>query len=62
MVLTDMALSAIGGLDKLPKGITAKSAADGADTGVWLALLPKEELAQKNGKVFAERKEVPRAG
>lgn len=29
----------------------------GADTGVWLALLPKDELAPKSGKFFAEREE-----
>jgi carbonyl reductase 1 len=29
----------------------------GADTGVWLALMPKEELAAKVGKLWAERTE-----
>ncbi|CAM6117940.1 unnamed protein product [Calypogeia fissa] len=32
-------------------------ASQGADTGVWLALLPKEELAQKTGKFFKNRAE-----
>lgn len=31
----------------------------GVDTGAWLALLPKEEFATKNGKFFAERMEYP---
>lgn len=42
---------------QVPVGYDLKTAADGADTGVWLALLPKEELAPKNGKFFADRKE-----
>lgn len=31
----------------------------GIDTGIWLALLPKEEFATKHGKFFAERVEYP---
>ncbi|CAM6099793.1 unnamed protein product [Calypogeia fissa] len=31
----------------------------GVDTGVWLALLSKEEFAKKHGKFFAERIEYP---
>ncbi|CAM6091824.1 unnamed protein product [Calypogeia fissa] len=42
---------------EVPKGYPMKNVADGADTGVWLALLPKEELVPKNGKLFAERQE-----
>jgi carbonyl reductase 1 len=42
-----------------PDGVAVKTAADGADTGIWLALLPKEELQEKNGKFFGERTEYP---
>jgi hypothetical protein len=31
--------------------------AQGADTGVWLALLPREELAKRHGKFFKKRTE-----
>jgi NAD(P)-dependent dehydrogenase (short-subunit alcohol dehydrogenase family) len=43
----------------LPAGLPLKSAREGGDAGVWLALLPKEELASKNGKFFGEREEYP---
>ncbi|CAM6100495.1 unnamed protein product [Calypogeia fissa] len=42
---------------KVAGGFKPKTAAEGADTGVWLALLPKEELMEKNGKFFYNRKE-----
>ncbi|CAM6089919.1 unnamed protein product [Calypogeia fissa] len=42
---------------KVAGGFKPKTAAEGADTGVWLALLPKEELIEKNGKFFYNRKE-----
>jgi len=41
----------------VPEGFGMKTAAEGADTGVWLALLPREELAEKVGKFFGERTE-----
>ncbi|CAM6091788.1 unnamed protein product [Calypogeia fissa] len=59
--VTDTAMyaySASLGFD-VPEGFSTKSVADGADTGVWLALLPKEELLPKNGKLFGERQEYP---
>lgn len=42
---------------RVPPDVRANTPAEGADTGVWLALLPKEELAKKNGKFFHNRKE-----
>lgn len=42
-----------------PEGFATKTAADGADTGIWLALLPKEELVEKVGKFYGERTEYP---
>ncbi|CAM6085634.1 unnamed protein product [Calypogeia fissa] len=44
---------------EVPEGLWTKSVAEGADTGVWLALLPKQELLPKSGKLFAERQEYP---
>ncbi|CAM6099836.1 unnamed protein product [Calypogeia fissa] len=40
-----------------PSGFQLKTPADGADTGVWLALLPKEEIVDKVGKFYGERTE-----
>lgn len=54
---TDMFRSS--GVEHLPPGYFLKSVVDGADTGLWLALLPEEELTQKAGKLFGERQEYP---
>ena len=34
-----------------------KTAAEGADTAVWLETLPKEKQLENSGKFFQERKE-----
>lgn len=58
MAKTDMLAigMADGTLGEIP-GFPIKTAVEGADTGVWLALLPKEELSAKVGKLFGERRE-----
>lgn len=59
LVDTDMFERAQGDGWKPPAGVPVKPVAIGADCGLWLALLPKEELAQRNGKLFGERMEYP---
>lgn len=54
---TDLMLQASKFGFELPPGLQPKSPTQGADTGVWLALLPKEDLAEKNGKFFGNREE-----
>lgn len=59
-VETDMLTIATEGDDfQLPPGFPVKTIPEGADTGVWLALQPKEEIAGKAGKLFADRQEKP---
>ncbi|CAM6097206.1 unnamed protein product [Calypogeia fissa] len=58
MVNTDMMALALKGGFK-PPPVPMKTPAEGADTGVWLALMPKAEIEAKNGKLFGERKEYP---
>ncbi|CAM6097205.1 unnamed protein product [Calypogeia fissa] len=56
LVNTDMLTLALRGGFKPPL-VPMKTPAEGADTGVWLALMPKEEIEVKNGKLFGERQE-----
>ncbi|CAM6128298.1 unnamed protein product [Calypogeia fissa] len=56
LVNTDMLTLALRGGFK-PPPVPMKTSAEGADTGVWLALMPKEEIEVKNGKLFGERQE-----
>jgi carbonyl reductase 1 len=54
---TDMLQGVVKEGYEIPEVLSLKTVADGADTGVWLSLLPKEDLAEKNGKFFGERTE-----
>lgn len=54
---TDLLVGALKDGFQPPAGLQPKTLAEGADSGVWLALLPRGELAQKNGKFFTDREE-----
>ncbi|CAM6100200.1 unnamed protein product [Calypogeia fissa] len=57
VTMTDLLSRAIEQGRKFPGGVRVNTTTEGADTGVWLALLPKEELVEKRGKFFHARKE-----
>lgn len=57
VTMTDMFAFALKSGFEAPEVFVTKTVPEGADTGVWLALLPEEELAPKSGKFFGERQE-----
>lgn len=57
--MTDLLKRSVGEKYTPPAGLKLKTPAEGADTGVWLALLPKDEFAEKNGKFYSDRKDYP---
>ncbi|CAM6092369.1 unnamed protein product [Calypogeia fissa] len=62
VTLTDMLRNTTSGPDKEIKplgGFRLKTPEEAADTPVWLALMPREELTSKHWKIYVDRKEYP---